>query len=492
MEKYILSLDLGTTNIKAGIYNSTLEEISIVSFKISYINSSDFIEFDAEHYWQICKKCIIDVIEKSRVNPSDIDSISLTGQAETLVTIDKHNEILGNAISWMDTRSVTECYNLRKVFDVKHCYMITGQPEIVTTLPITKIMWMKSNLKSQFKKVKMFLLIKDYVIFRFTGKLVSEFSISSFTYYLDVINKKYWKEIIDYVGFNIEQLPELMEPGEYIVGVTPRICKDLGLKEDLVVNIGMLDHFSGMLGVGNTKEGILSESTGTVMALATILKTPSSDLFPLPFHYGPFQNKYSLLPVCESGGICYEWFRENFYQGNSFEEINKEVEDHLNYEDAYNLLFLPYIMGANSPEFNFKAKGIFYGININNKKSDFARAVLEGVAFLLHKNIDFLKKKGINIKKVISLGGGSKSMLWNQIKADVTGREIYLPKYSESALFGAAISAATRLYNLDYDIIFSDIIKFSEKIVPNINNFSYYNKTYIKFNEIYKRLEEIF
>jgi xylulokinase len=492
MKEYILTLDLGTTNIKAGIYSSSLEEISIVSSKVNYNNLNNFVEFDAEGYWYTCKKNLIDVIEKSGIDRKRIVSISLTGQAESLVTIGKNNEPLGNAISWMDERSDEECKVLKKNFDSKSSYMITGQPEIVTTWPVTKILWIKNNQKSRFENTKMFLLIKDFIIFKLTGRFVSEYSISSFTYYLDIINKKYWEDIINYVGFNITQLPELHEPGENIFGLREEIARELEIRDDIAVNIGMLDHFSGMLGVGNIEESILSESTGTVLALATILKNPGSNLYPLPFHYGPFPNTYSLLPVCESGGICYEWFKDNFFPESSFDEINKQIEERLNNKKENYLLFLPYIMGVNSPEFDPRAKGVFYGIKINNNKIDFARAVLEGVAFLLNKNIDFLEHKGIDIKRIISTGGGSKSRIWNQMKADITNKEIYLPKYKEATLFGAAICALSKLYNLSYKDIVENNVEFLDKITPDAENVNYYKNAYNKFVGIYERLEELF
>jgi sugar (pentulose or hexulose) kinase len=492
MEEYILTLDLGTTNIKAGLYNSCLEEVSLVFSRVEYIKSKYFVEFDADNYWQVCKKSLLQVIKKSKINTKNIIAISLTGQAETLIIIDKNNDVLGNAISWMDTRSENECEVLKKVFDNKRSYMITGQPDIITNWPITKILWIKENQKVRFNNAKMFLLLKDFIIFKLTGKLASEYSTSSFTYYLDIIHKRYWKDIIDYVGFNLEKLPELMEPGENILGLTQETCKELKINKDILVNIGMLDHFSGMLGVGNIEEGILSESTGTVMALATILKKPNRNLFPLPFHYGPFQNTYSLLPVCESGGICYDWFKENFYPDSKFEEIDREIEKNLSFEESNQLLFLPYILGTNSPEFNQKAKGVFYGIKINNRKIDFARAVLEGIAFLLNKNIEFLKSKGINIKKIISLGGGSKSKVWNQMKADVTNKEIYIPKYRESTLFGSAICVTSKIYSLDYYNLARKNIKFLQKISPDKKNLQYYRNAYNKFIEIYSDIEDLF
>ena len=491
MKKYIIALDLGTTNIKAGIYDNKLNEISIYSDKVNYKNAKPFVEFDPEEYWQNCRDIIRKNIEKSKIDPKNISSLALTGQAETLVMIDKNNEVLGDAISWMDNRSTDECEYLKKTFNSEESYIITGQPEIITTWPITKILWIKRNQESRFKKVCKYLLLKDFIVFKLTGRIVTEFSVSSFTYYLDIINKRYWKDIIDYVGVDQEQLPLLEEPGKNIQGHVPEAAKDLNLNSDLIVNIGMLDHFSGMIGVGNIEHGILSESTGTVMAIATILKKPDKKLFPIPFHYGPFKDNYSLLPVCESGGICFEWFKDNFYPDKGFKEIDLEIEESPKYEKNDRLTFLPYILGANSPEYNNNIKGIFYGITINHKRYDFARSVLEGISFLLKKNIDFLSKNGLEVKKIISMGGAAKSELWNKMKADIIQQKIHIPYYKESTLYGASILAAAGLHNSSVDKILKNIKLSSKEMQPDANKRDYYHDSYELFSKLYEKLSDL-
>ena len=210
----IITIDLGTTNIKAGIYNSELKEICIRSFKVEYISENNFVEFDTEGYWNICKNGIKKVIEESGIDPGSILTISLTGQAESLVLLDNKSSPLRNGISWMDSRSLKECEILKNNFNIERGYNITGQPDIIPTWPITKILWIKRNEKSLFGKISKYLLIKDFIIFKMTGKFLAEYTVYNFSYYLDIIQKKYWGDILDFVGIKQEQLPDLIEPGE--------------------------------------------------------------------------------------------------------------------------------------------------------------------------------------------------------------------------------------------------------------------------------------
>lgn len=484
MNKYFLTIDLGTTNIKVGLFNNELKEVSITSLKVDYLDSNKFAEFSAEYYWNLCKDGIKNVLSNSKINPGYIISISLTSQAESLVLLGNDNYPLRNAISWMDNRSVSECEFLKKHFDNRKTYEITGLPELITTWPITKILWIKNNEKDIFKRVKKYLLIKDYIAFKFTGKFLSEFSVSSFTYYFDIRKKTFWNDILDFIGVNSGQLPELINPCTDIGTIKNDVGQELNLSKDVTLNIGILDHFAGMIGAGNTSPGHLSETTGTVLAIATLVNKPEKNNFPIPCHCGPFGN-YVLLPVCESGGICLEWFKDNFYPEDNFSTLDKLMEKTYLSDVSSPLIFLPYIIGTNSPEFNSNVSGGFYGLRIQHKKIDFAISILEGISFLLKKNIDYLENRKIKVDNIISLGGASKSNFWNKIKANITKKDIIVPSYKEATSFGAAVIGFAEYNNITIDnkFIKSHLNYLSFK--PDNKSFQNYDKVYKKFCDLY-------
>jgi xylulokinase len=145
------------------------------------------------------------------------------------------------------------------------------------------------------------------------------------------------------------------------------------------------------------------------------------------------------LPVSESGGICLEWYRKNFMKHHTLQELDAAV---LLKEMPGNLIFLPYISGTNAPDFEENTCGMFYGICARHDETDFAYAVMEGVAHLLARNIDAMRASGIRTEKIIATGGGAKSDLWCQIQADVTGVPVEIPADREAACLGAAIIGA--------------------------------------------------
>ena len=313
MERYIISLDLGTTNVKVALYNSKLEEINVNSLKVKYTGKGDFVEFDPEGYWVLCRESIKSSIMSAGIDPKNVASLSITGQAESLVLLDSKYRPLRPAISWMDERSKKECKILGSHFNKEEGYNVTGLPEVITTVPISKILWIKRNEPEIFKRARKFLLIKDFIIFKLTNRFISEYSTYSFSYYFDIVKKRYWQEILDFVNVKKDQLPELIEPGESAGRVSDEIAEEFNFSKTTEINAGALDHFAGMIGAGNVREGILSETTGTVLAMAMLTKVPQINKFSQPCHCSAIKNSYVLLPVCESGGVSLEWFRDNFF-----------------------------------------------------------------------------------------------------------------------------------------------------------------------------------
>lgn len=489
MDKYILTIDLGTTEVKFGLYNSTLKEICSHSLKYDLDMDSNFIEFDAEKYWHTCKKGMKELISKSKISSKKVASISLSSQAETFVILDNDGKPLRKAISWLDRRSSDECKILKDNFNVDDGYKITGQPDIVTTWPITKILWIKRNEKEIFDRAYKYLLLKDYIIYKFTGKFISEYTIYNFSYYFDIVKKEYWEDILRFVGISTSQLPELIEPGQIAGDLFEENLKDFDFSSDIHLNVGALDQMAGMIGVGNIREGIVSETTGTVLAICTMLNQPLFNKYKIPCHYNAVKNTYILLSICESGGISLEWFKNNFYSNNSYNYINKEIEKIA--PGSSGLIFLPYLTGVNSPELDPNAKGVFYGINISHKKAHFARSIMEGIAYLIRKNLDYLKKLNINTNKLISLGGGSKSDVWNQIKADVIGKDIIVTGEDEPTSLGTAILAAVKLgFYKDLSNAVSNLVEIRK--VYNPCNDQVYKRQYKLFLDLYKSLEVIF
>lgn len=471
-----IGIDLGSTNIKAAVYDGKMNLVDRKSKGVEYIRENGFVEFNAEEYCQTLL-CLLKEMFKQN-NIKEVKHIAFTGQAETLVIINKDGKPLTNAVSWMDERSSEECKVLEKQFTARECEAVTGQQAILPTWPATKILWFKNNRQEIFNNADCYMLLKDYVVYFLTGKKFSDMSIATFSFYFDIYNKCYWQKMLNAIGITENQLPPLCEPCTTVGEIKAETAKELGIFGGTKVNVGTLDHFAGMIGTANVNGDGVTLSTGTVMAMAVQAKEQKNKNLGVAMHYGFLPNTHIMLPVAESGGVSLEWFKTNCLNAD-YDTLNKVLAE----RKKPDILFLPYLVGTNAPEFHTNATGVFWGLRGEHDAFDMAYAVMEGVAFVLKKNCDAIKEKGTNPNCIIATGGGAKSDIWCQLQADITGLPIKIPAEKEAACLGAAIIA------LVADGVFENFqqatknIAFVREFTPNQSE--ELKVKYRKFNELY-------
>ena len=476
-------IDLGSTNIKAAIYDKNFNLIDRQSRPVNYIRDNGFVEFDAYAYFCDLVGLLAEMVEKNGVK--ELTQIAFTGQAESLVVLGKDGKPLMNAISWMDERSTEECAQLEKQFSAEACEAITGQMAVLPTWPATKIAWLRTHKPEIYAGAETYMLLKDYIVFALTGKKLSDMSIATFSFYFDIYNKCYWKEMLEAIGVSESQLPALCEPCTVAGGLLPEIAQQLHLTEATQVNVGTLDHFAGMIGTGNITPGGITLSTGTVMAMATMCGEPTPKCCGNAMHYGFLPNTWVMLPVAESGGVSLEWFRRSCMQAD-YDEMNATLAQ----REPNELLFLPYLVGTNAPEFDAEANGVFWGLRQEHDAIDMAGAVMEGVSFVLRKNCEYIARNGMKPTAIIATGGGAKSPIWCQLQADITGLPVQIPAEKEAACLGAAIIAAVGDGHFaSYEAAVAATVKMQMQYEPHPTE--RLERKYRRFNALYKAALEI-
>ena len=430
-----IGIDLGSTNIKAAIYDRDFRLVDRQSRPVRYIRENGFVEFDAWVYCQELIGLLADMVKANHV--TSVRELAFTGQAESLVVVGSDGKPLMNAISWMDERSSAQCQALAQQFSPAVCEAVTGQMAVLPTWPATKIAWLREHRPDIFSQAQTYMLLKDYVVFCLTGKKLGDMSIATFSFYFDIYNKCYWKEMLDAIGVSESQLPPLCEPCTVAGTLLQSVADKLGLTAQTKVNVGTLDHFAGMIGTGNIQPGGITLSTGTVMALATMCAQPTPKSCGCAMHYGFLPDSYVMLPVAESGGVSLEWFRRSC-MAVDYDVMNATLAE----REPNELLFLPYLVGTNAPEFDGEASGVFWGLRQEHDAIDMAGAVMEGVSFVLRKNCEYIAQKGMKLSRIIATGGGAKSPIWCQLQADITGLPVCIPAEKEAACLGAAIICA--------------------------------------------------
>ncbi len=499
---YILSVDLGTSAIKTALFDSQGGMLSVSNQEYDLLTPTALaVEMGIDTYWQAFKAGIADVVEQANVDVSKIRGMGISAQGETLIFVNTQGVPLRNAIVWMDNRAQKESEKLTEVFKGTDVYGITGQVSIVPTWPASKILWVKEHEKTIFEKTAKFLLIEDYFIHRMTGKYVAEGSLLCSTVYWDINKKCYWKEMLDYLGVSENQLPEIRESGEPVAHLLPDVAKELGLSPDMVVCTGVLDQVAGGIGVGNIQPGVFSECTGSALAIvATVDKSFKDPSGQMPCHYHGMPDTY-MAHTFTTGGMVVKWFRDKFFQTEMTEEVETGINafERMNQEafsvpvGSDGLVMLPHLQGAMAPENNPKAKGVFYGVTLKHGRGHFVRSILESVSYIVKRNIDVLETMGVAVQEIRCLGGGAKSDLWNQIKADVTGRTTMVMENEEAASLGAAIVAGVGVGVFSsMESAVESMVKVKKKYQPNPDNVAKYSTCYQKYIDLYNSLVDMY
>ena len=477
-----IGVDLGSTNLKAALYDANLNCVAQKGAPVEYIRQGEYIEFDAKKYYESLVEILAQLMAE---NPGEVSQIAFTGQAESLVCLGMDGVPVHNAISWMDERSGEECAYLETLFSAETCHRITGQQAVLPTWPATKILWLQRHKPEVFGKVETYMLLKDYIVYGLTGKKCADMSIATFSFYFDIYRKCYWKEMLDAIGISETQLPALIEPCTVVGALTAEAAAATGLTVNTRVNTGTLDHFAGMIGTGNTAPGGMTLSTGTTMVLTTIAEgTPDPDC-DMALHYGFKPDTYVMLPVMESGGACLDWFRRTCMDNMDYDILNREL---LAAPEAQ-LLFLPYLVGTNAPEFDREAVGVFYGLRQEHTNVQMAKAVMEGVCFVLRKNCEDILSKGTKIRSIVATGGGAKSPVWCQLQADITGLPVEVPAVTEAGCLGAAMVAAWSEGQYESLEAAAKDVKMVRSYTPNAT--AAMGEKYRKFNKLYDAMLEI-
>lgn len=491
----LLGIDAGTTSLKAGLFTPEGECLAVARFEYQLDTpQADRAELNPEGYWQACCAAVNQAIQSAAINPQQIVALSVSSQGETIITLDQYGKAIYPALIWLDNRAVKEAEKLALLF-TDDVYLISGIPEIIPTWSACKILWLRENEPEVFSRAAKYLLVQDYLIYRLTGQFVTNASVACTSMLYDIVHDKWWQAVLDEIGISEEQLPQIKPSGAFVGQVSETAARQLGLLPTTKVVAGGMDQCVGAIGAGNIQPGTISETTGAALVIQATIPAPDIDKSKaIPVYSHSIPKKYLFAPVCPTAGMAYKWFRDTFGQPelslaqaqqlDPFELLNQLAREAPAGCDG--LIMLPHLMGAFSPIPNPAARGTFLGFTLHHQRAHFARAVLEGVAFLLKQNLERIEQSGIHITEIRSTGGGARSSLWNQIKANVCGLPIITLENEETALLGNAILAgvASQVFPSIQEGV-KAMVKTKARILPDQDQ-----EKYIQPYQIYRDVDE--
>jgi len=502
--KKILTFDIGTTSVKTTVFDENLKSVGYSNEEYELITGGNgIVELEAEKYWLAVKSGLEGVCRNSGINREDLCTIAITTQGETLIPLDQEGNVLRNAIVWLDGRAAKESEFINEKYSKQEFYSKTGIPECTGLCPVSKLLWIKNNEPEVYKNTYKFMLLEDFIIYRLTGRFVTEKSLLCSTGYFDIQADELWDDILKATEVDKDKIPEPLECGVVVGPLTKGAACELGLRQDTVVATAAMDQTAGAVGAGNLKPGIVTETTGTALALAATVENPDfNDSLRVTLYRHIYKNQYLYLPVCMTAGIVLKWFKDEFCN-EEFEQSRREnrsvyaVLDELVEKTpplSNGLVLLPYFTGVIQPDNNPLAKGVFFGVGLETKKNQFIRSIFEAVAYLLRENIELVERMiKTTMTEIRSLGGGANSKIWLKIKADVNGKRIVSMVENECTSLGAAIlgSVATGMFESPEKAA-AAANEIKACFIPDKALFEQYQEGYTTYREIYNRMKTLF
>jgi len=439
MADYLLGIDLGTSSVRAGIFDrdGIRKALASRAYPIDTPQPGR-AEQSPELWWTAVCESIAESLASACIAGEQIAGVSFSGQMHGTVLLGRDGVPLIPAIIWADSRSSRECGEIEEILGHNRLEKILLNRPFAGTQAAT-LRWMQANDPDTWRATRRILLPKDYLRWRMCGLFNSEPSDVSGTLLCDIGLRDWSKEILDALSIPVEWLPYIVNSDQY-VGETRGLGEICGLPDGIPVVMGGADQPCTALGNGIIGEGTLMVTLGTGGQLLSTARQPvaSPELSLTTFCHLPV-NRWYVMGATLAAGLALRWFRDTFAAGAPFETLVAEAAAVAPGADG--ILFHPYLAGRRSPVRDTESAGTFSGIRISHAKGHFVRAILEGVAFELRDNLEVMRTMGLNHSRVLCSGGGAAGDLWPSIIADVFGLLVTVPRYEERACLGAALTA---------------------------------------------------
>lgn len=444
----LLGIDVGTTGAKAAVFDEDGNQRGY-GFEEYGVNSPapGYAEQDAEEVWNIAKRVIACA---TRQSGPDIRALSLSVQGDAVLPIDSTRRALAPVQLGMDYRARQECALCEKQFGSRHLFELTGmRPHPLNSL--LKILWIKNHRPDLYERAWKFVTYADFLLAKLgSDEIVIDHTMASRTMAWDLRARKWSEEILDGLGIPEQKLARPVPSGTEVGTVSGTLAEELGIRPGARIVAGGHDQTCAALGAGITEEDVALDSHGTAEVVSAAFARPRLDdvmfrsYYPCYVHTVP--GMFFTFALNHTGGILLKWFVENFCQSDRAEAERTGTRLYEYVVRAAKsgpspLMVLPYFNGSGTPACDLGAKGAILGLTLSSTRYDVAKAILEALSFEMRVNLETLRGAGVKIAQLRCVGGGARSPVGLQNKADITGLPVSTLKVREAACLGAAILA---------------------------------------------------
>lgn len=488
-----LVINLSLSTVKAIVINDGGKKVFHDWLPVRTSINGSSVEQDPKEWWSLTMELLQKIFGNKELS-SDIDYITVTSSALCLVALDNNGTVLDKAYMVSDKRAESEAIELKNKF-----------PEIFKENPafkadasfmLPKVLWIRRNKKEIFKKTAKYLSSNDYLVYKLTGKYITD-SLNAEKFYFDTKKNLYPKKILNFVGISSFQLPKVVLPGTLISELSDGIKKKLAIKHSVKLSIGTYDAICAFIGSSTFEDGELNNVCGTCSSYRMYINKSEFNKNNLLQQYLPGEDMSIVGGSNNLEGGVLEWAKGCFY-GDSFMKDDNFLYDLIQKEakeselGANGVIFLPYLIGERLPFSDPDVRGMFFGIERFHKRPDMIRSVFEAMAFQARLMLEEFEKSGMEVSVVNMSGGGAKMEFAAQVRSDMLGLPVNVLSEVETTAKGAFIFTlkARRIIKSIRDG--KKFVKIEKRFIPKMHNHNCYSSLFILYKQLYTTNSEVF
>lgn len=490
---YLAGIDLGTSSVKVLIMSPEGKTLAVSHRDYDVVTEKmGYAEQDPQIWWERTVESIREALSVSGIQPKELSGIGFSGQMHGLVALDQENRPVMPAVIWMDQRSAQETKELREMAAELLDAELLNQPG--AGMMICSLLWLKKNKREIYEKIHHVMLPKDYIRYRLTGNMGTEYSDACSTLAFSVKSRCWCMEFIRRAGLKEDIWPEVGESFQVAGCVCRAAAEETGLAESTKVVFGAGDSAAQLTGNGVIGPGTAACNIGTASQIAAVVDTPLYDRqMRLQTWCHTAADKWYVQGGTLNGGSTLSWLKKKVLKdARAYSELDAEAA--LAPAGSEGMLFIPFLAGERTPFMDPYARGVYFGMGMKHEQCHIIRATMEGVMYNLKECVAVLDEMGIQRTRMIASGGAAKGSTWKQIQADILEMPVYTTRTEEEACQGAAILAAVGcgIYR-DIEEACGAVVKLNDRPVePIAGNVELYRQQQQVFKELYLKVKDLY
>ncbi|PKL20600.1 MAG: hypothetical protein CVV48_12235 [Spirochaetae bacterium HGW-Spirochaetae-4] len=499
MTTAILVFDIGTTSVKAALFDDSGNPIASASvpYETEYPQSG-WAQQHPNRFWEAAVAASRTLMQRCAATTSTIVAIGLTGHMNGCVLVDRQGNPIHPALIHADSRSTGECDRLDRLWGQQEMYRRTGN-RIDEHLSLPKLMWLEKYRQSEFSKSAWFLNAKDYLRFKLTGQLgTTDYSDASLTGAFDQQRQVWDTEVLESLELPLHLFPHPKASTELDGTLSRESAVMMGLTEGIPVSVGGGDAACATRGAGVLGTRQAYGAIGSSAWISTLAENPVPDQLMRMQHFLDLEGRlYNVCGTVQSAGIALDWIRHLLGENPSETSDSYEISEGLLRSvpiGSSGVLFIPYLMGERTPHWDANARGAYIGLSLSTDKPTLLRATYEGVAFALRDCMNVYAELGIDIRSFTLLGGGVRSPFWQEIIGETLGIPLHRHPYpTQATALGAALAAgvAVGMWK-DISEAIAKTTKDYEQVSLDHDRMRSYGKAYQVYERVYPSLKSIY